>query len=92
MEQMNYYDTILKAFKKITKGLGYRITLKTADLQDIIYTSMAVATPIQITFDSLYLFVPSYIPDAETQVMFNDSIKNSFTLSFDSWITDRKNS
>ena len=22
--------------------------------------------------------------------MFNDSIKNSFTLSFDSWTTDRK--
>ena len=22
--------------------------------------------------------------------MFNDSIKNSFTLSFDSWVTDRK--
>ena len=44
----------------------------------------------KITFDSLYLFVPSFIPDAETQVMFNDSIKNSFTLSFDSWVTDRK--
>ena len=80
-----------KTFKKITKGLGYHITLKTADLQDIIYTSIAVATPIQITFDSLYLFVPSFIPDAETQVMFNDSNKNSFTLSFDSWVTDRKN-
>ena len=79
-----------KTFKKITKGLGYHITLKTSDLNDIIYTTLPVATPIQITFDSLYLFVPSFIPNAETQVMFNDSVKNSSTLSFDSWITDRK--
>ena len=36
------------------------------------------------------LRVPIFIPDAQTQIMFNDSNKNSFTLSFDSWSTDRK--
>ena len=29
-----------KTFKKITKQLGFQLTLKTADLQDIIYTTL----------------------------------------------------
>ena len=79
-----------RTFNKVTKGLGCHITLKTADLQDIIYTTLPDATNIGITLNSIYLFIPSFIPNAETQVMFDDSIKNSFTLSFDSWTTDRK--
>ena len=35
-------------------------------------------------------FVPIYIPDAKTQRMMDDSIINSFTISFDSWYTARK--
>ena len=31
-----------------------------------------------------------FIPYAQTQIMLNDSIKNSSTLSFDSWSTDRR--
>ena len=31
-----------------------------------------------------------FIPDAQTQEMFNDFFRNSFTLSFDSWSTDRE--
>ena len=31
-----------------------------------------------------------FIPNAETQVRFNDSSEKSFTLSFDYWSTDRK--
>ena len=77
-----------KTFKKVTKGLGFHISFKTADLQDILFTT--IATDINVTINSLYLFVPTFIPDAQTQLMFNDSIKNSFTLSFDSWTTDRK--
>ena len=37
-----------------------------------------------------FFYVPIFIPDAQTQVLFNDSIENSFTLSLDSWSTDRK--
>ena len=77
-----------KTFKKVTKGLGFHISFKTADLQDLIFTT--IATNINIEINSLYLFVPTFIPSAETQVMFNDSIKNSFNISFDSWTTDRK--
>ena len=35
--------------------------------------------------------MPIFVPDAQTQMMFNNSIKDSFTLSFDSWSIDRKN-
>ena len=45
---------------------------------------------ITVKIASLYQHVPKFIPDAQTQVLLNDSIRNSFTLSFDSWFTDRK--
>ena len=77
-----------KTFKKITKNLGFHITFKTADLQDIIFTT--IATDIIVTINSLYLFAPVLIPNSETQVMFNESIMNSYTITFDSWYTERK--
>ena len=79
-----------KTFKKITKNLGFHLIFKTADLQDIIYATLPDATNIGLTLNSLYLYVPSIIPSPETQIMFIDSIKNSFTLSFNSWTSDRK--
>ena len=39
--------------------------LETANLQDIIYTSMAV--DINVTNDNLYLYIPNSIPSVETQ-------------------------
>ena len=77
-----------KTFEKVTKGLGFHISFKTADLQDLLFTTRA--TDINVTINSLYLYVPTFLPDTQTQLMFNDSIKNSFTLSFDSWTTERK--
>ena len=77
-----------KTFLKITKQLGLHLTLKTVDLQDTIYTTLG--DNIEVNFDKLFLFVPILVPDAETQIMFIDSIKDSFTLSFDSWSTDKK--
>ena len=77
-----------KTFKKITKLLGLNLALKTADLQDIIYTTPG--DDIKINFNKLFLFVPIFIPDAQTQTRFNNSIKDSFILSFDHWISDRK--
>ena len=62
-----------KTFKKVTKNLGFHISFKTADLQDLLFTT--IATDINVTINSLYLFVPTFIPDAQTQLMFNDSIK-----------------
>ena len=76
-----------KTFKKITKQFGFHLTLKTADLQDIIYTKLA---DIIIKTDKLFLYVPMFIPDAETQIIFIELIKNSFTFSFEFWTSDRK--
>ena len=78
----------VKLLLKITKQLGFHPTLKTADLQDNIYTTLG--DNIRLIFLELFSYVPIFIPDAQTQIMFIDSIKNSFTLSFDSWSTDRK--
>ena len=62
--------------------------MKTAILQDIVYTTLD--DDIKVNFNKLFLFVPIIIPDAKTQAMFNDSVKDSFTLSFDHWTSDRK--
>ena len=43
-----------------------------------------------VTNTNSKLYVSVFIPDAETQIIFNDSIKNSFRLSTYSWFTDRK--
>ena len=79
-----------KTFKKVTKNLGFRITFKTANLQDIIYTTLAAATQIDVTINSLYLFVPFLIPTTETQLMFNESIQNNYRIFFDDWYTERR--
>ena len=46
-----------KTFKKVTKGLGFQLTLKTSDFQDILYTTIGDA--INVTTNSLYLIVPT---------------------------------
>ena len=45
---------------------------------------------INVSTDYFYLFVINLIPNPHTQVIFNGSIKNSFTLSFDTQTTDRQ--
>ena len=77
-----------KTFKKITKNLGFHMTLKTNVLQNIIFTTLG--NDINVTINSLYLFVPIWTPNSETQVLFNESIKNNYSLTFDSWYTERK--
>ena len=77
-----------KTFKKITKNLGFRLKFKMNDLQDIIFTT--IADDINVTINSLYLFVPILIPNSQTQVMFNEAIMNNYTITFDSWYTERK--
>ena len=47
--------------------------MKTNDLQYII--NATIATDINVTINSLYLYVPILIPNTQTQVMFNESIQ-----------------
>ena len=77
-----------KTFKKVHKGLGFHLMFKTANLQDIIYTSMA--DDIDVTTNSLYLYVPNLIPSVETQLMFNEATQNNYKISFDEWYTERR--
>ena len=77
-----------KTFKKVTKNLGFHIKFRTADLQDIIYTS--IGDNINVTINSLYLFVPTLIPNTETQVIFNESLQNNYRIVFDDWYTERR--
>ena len=77
-----------KTFKKVTKNLGFHIMFKTANLQNIIYRSKA--HDIDVTINSLYLFVPNLIPSVETQLMFNEATQNNYKISFDKWYTERR--
>ena len=77
-----------KTFKKITKNLGFHLIFKMNDLQDIIFTT--IANDIIVTINILYLYVPQLIPNTQTQLMFNESIMNNYTITFDSWYTERK--
>ena len=62
--------------------------MKTNDLQSIIFTT--IATDINVTINSVCLFVPIIIPNTDTQVMFNESIKNNYAITYDAWYTERK--
>ena len=77
-----------KTFKKITKNLGFHLIFKMNDLQDILFTT--IADDINVTINSLYLYVPQLIPNTQTQVMFNEAMMNNYTITFDSWYTERK--
>ena len=81
-----------RMFKKITKNLGFHLTFRTANLQDIIYTILTdkEADQVKVTINSFYLFVPFLIPSTETQLMFKDSIQNSYRIFFDEWYTERR--
>ena len=45
---------------------------------------------INVTIHRIYLYIPSLVPSAEQQQIFNDAIRENITLSFDAWVTDRK--
>ena len=79
-----------KNFRKTTKNLAFHLTFKMNDLQVIILTT--IADDINRTINSLYLYVPQLIPSTTTQGMFNESIKKNYTITFDSWYTELKNS
>ena len=79
---------LCKTSKNVSKSLGFHSTLKTNDLQDIIFTT--IAGYIIITINSLNLFVPVLIPNTETQAVFNVCNKNNITISYDPWYTEQK--
>ena len=77
-----------KTFKKVTKNLGFHLTFKTNDLQNMIYSSMA--DEINVTNDNSYVYVPNLIPSVETQIMFSEATQSNYRITFDEWYTERK--
>ena len=77
-----------KLFKKVTENLGFHLMLKTADLQDIINTSMT--DDINVTINNLYLIIPILIPTVETQIMFNGATQNNYKQSYDDYFSERR--
>ena len=78
----------MQIFKKATKNLGFIITFKTTDLQDIVYATMA--DDINVTFNSLYLYISNLIPSVETQLMFNEATQKRYKIPFDEWYNERR--
>ena len=62
--------------------------MKTNDLQDNLFTTIGGEN--DTTINSLYLFLPVLIPNTETQVIINESIKDICTITKDSWYTECK--
>ena len=85
---VEYIFGFCKAFKKVTKNLVFHLMLKTADLQDIIYTSMD--DDINVTINILYLYLPNLIPSVETQLMFNEATQNIYRISYEECYTERR--
>ena len=79
-----------KTFKKITKGLGFELQSKTSnEKQKILYTTLG-GNDSNVAINSICLYIPRRVPSAEQQQIFIESIRQSSTLSFDAWVTDRK--
>ena len=60
-----------RTFKKVTKNLIFHIMLEAADLQVILYTSLY--DDVNVTSNSLYLYIPHLITTVETQLMFKET-------------------
>ena len=57
--------------------------------QDILYNTLG-DRDVDGTIDSISLYIPSLNPNTEKQVFLNAAYTKSFTISYESWTTDRK--
>ena len=49
-----------------------------------------MADDINVTINSLYLYVQNLIPSVETQLLFNEATQNNYRISFDEWFTEKR--
>ena len=68
--------------------MGFHLSFKTADLQAHKYTTLV--DNVNVANSTFCLFNPVFISDPETQVMFDEFVRKSFTVEFDSCTTDKK--
>ena len=87
---MEYIFGFARSFKKITKRLGFELYLRTSNRKrDILFTTLR-DNDVNVTNINISLFVPQIKPSPETQYIFNKAISKTFSLSCESWTTDRK--
>ena len=79
---------LCKSSKKVTENLGFHLMLKTANLQNFVYTSKT--DDINVTIKNLYLFIPNLIPSVETQLLFNEATQRKYKISYDEYYTERR--
>ena len=87
---LEYIFGLARSFKKTTKGLGFEIDLRTSNRkQDILYTTLG-DNDVNVTINSISLFIPQTLFSSETQVFFNEAISKTFSLTYGAWTADRK--
>ena len=87
---LEYIFGFCRSFKEITKGLGFELDLRTSNRKcEILYSTLGDHA-VNVTINSISLFIPQIIPSPETRVNFNEAFSKTFTLSYESWTTDRK--
>ena len=69
-------------------NLGFPSKFNSNVLQNNIYAT--ISDDNIMTIKNLYLYVPTIVPHNSTQFMFNNSVKDSFRLSYASWIQIEK--
>ena len=67
----------------ITEDLGFELHLKTSHEKQIIFHTTLGGNDVRVKINSLYLYIASLVRSAEQQKIFNESIRSTFTLSFD---------
>ena len=45
---------------------------------------------LNVTINSLYLYIPNLIPSVETHLMFNEATQKIYKISFDEWYSERR--
>ena len=45
---------------------------------------------MNVTINSLYLYVPNLMPSVETQVIFNEATQNNYKIYYNEWFTQRR--
>ena len=87
---LEYFSGFCRSLKKKSKGLGFGLDLRTSNRKRDILNTTLEDEYVNVTSNSISLFIPQIIPSPETQLYFNESFSKTFTISCEFWTTDRK--
>ena len=70
--------------------MRFELQLNTSNEKQIKNYTILRGNDVIVTVSSLYLYIPGLVSSPEQQQSFNKTNKSSFTVSFGSWLIDRK--